>query len=219
MISKQQLNDAMKALLKSTSESIPSILEVIPETALAGRVLNELIKAAEKVNAAAQLSENQPAANQGEDEWQNTLRRLIKEAGGETEFKKKLREELKAACDSKNPRFINCASFFVYVGDRLSTEEQEKIVDTLTGELEAETTEIEEFVGQFRREYFGDNYDACDNAIEIEESYISFNFNDAADLPYDENDLAEICKYLNQIAGREVFDDYAGWGTDDLCGY
>lgn len=36
-----------------------------------------------------------------------------------------------------------------------------------------------------------------------------------ADIDYDEEDLAYICKFLNKIVGRDVFNYYEGWGTDD----
>lgn len=108
-------------------------------------------------------------------------------------------------------------SFEVNADDAFPEAEQQKLTDTLTGESEPENTNIERFVSEFREDYFGDNYDACENAIETGEDYIAFNFDDMSDHTYDENDLKIICDMLNQIVGRTIFNEYEGYGTDNSC--
>lgn len=209
MIPRRESFYFVKAVAKGTWEHLPAILAIIPATAVAGKVLCEIKKIGEEVKATGQTQEKQLEA----------MNALMEKYGGKAEFEKKLREELKAERDAKNPEYINCAIFEVSAGESLSEADQQKLIDTLMGELEPETDEIINFVNEFREEYFGDNYEACDNAIEIDEGYISFNFDDMSDHPYDEAYLAHICKNLNEIVGRDVFDDYEGWGTDDSCEY
>lgn len=209
MIPRKETFNLVKAVAKGTWEHIPTILTLIPATAVAGKVLVEIKKIGEEVKATGQTQEKQLEA----------LNQLIEKYGGKAEFEKKLREELRAERDVKNPMYINCAIFEVSAGNSLSEADQKKLIDTLLGALEAETDKIAEFVSAFREDYFGDNYEACDNAIEVGEGYISFNFDDMSDHEYDEEDLATICEYLNEIVGRSVFDEYDGFGTDDSCSY
>lgn len=209
MIPRRESFHLVKAVAKGTWEHLPAILAVIPATAVAGKVLVEIKKIGEEVKATGQTQEKQLEA----------LKQLIEKYGGMAEFKKILREELKAERDFKNPTYINCAIFEVSAGDSLSEADQKRLIDTLMGELEPETDKIAKFVDAFRGDYFGDNYEACDNAIEIGEGYISFNFDDMTDHDYNEEDLKTICEYLNEIVGRDVFDDYEGFGTDDSVEY
>ncbi len=205
MISRRESFHIVKTVAKGTWEHLPTVLAVIPATAVAGKVLCEIKKIGEEVKATGQTQEKQLEA----------LNQLIEKYGGKAEFEKKLREELKTERDAKNPTYINCAIFEVSAGESLSEADQKKLIDTLMGELEPETDKIAKFVTAFREDYFGDNYEACDNAIEIDKGYISFNFDDMTDHDYDEEDLETICEYLNEIVGRDVFGDYEGLGTDD----
>lgn len=209
MIPRKQMYAVVTAVAKGTWEHLPTILALIPATAVAGRVLVEIKKIGEQVKAQGQTEEKQLEC----------IKKLINECGGETEFKKKLHEELKVERDSKNPTYINCAIFEVCADASLSETEQQKLMDTLLGELEPKTDEIARFVNAFREDYFGDDYETCDNAIEIGMGYISFNFDDMSDHKYDEEDLQVICDMLNRIVGRKVFDEYEGLGTDDSCVY
>lgn len=209
MISRRKSFHIVKAVAKGTLENLPTMLTLIPATAIAGKVLIEIKKIGEEVKATEEAQEKQL-----ED-----LNQLIEKYGGKAEFERKLREELKAERDAKNPMYINCAIFEVSAGDSLSEADQQKLIDTLMGDLEPETDKIAKFVDAFREDYFGDDYEACDNAVDIGEGYILFNFDDMSDHNYDEEDLVIICEYLNEIVGRDVFDGYEGFGTDDPCGF
>ncbi len=209
MISREKSFRMIKALSQRTWAHLPKLMECIPATAVAGKILGELIQIYEEAKELGQTQEEQTAK----------VNQLIEKCGGEAQFKKKVREELKAERNPKNPAYINCAIFEVNADDSLSVAEQQKLADTLTGDLEPENTNIERFVSEFREDYFGDNYDACENAIETGEDYIAFNFDDMSDHTYDENDLKIICDMLNQIVGRTIFNEYEGYGTDDSCEY
>lgn len=209
MITREQSFRAAKALAKGTWEHLPAILAMIPATAVAGKVLTEIKKIGDEVKASGQLQEKQL----------EVMQQLAEENGGKAEFERKVREELKAEKNPKNPAYINCAIFVASTGSQLSKDEQENIIDTLMGQADAKTDEIARFVDAFREDYFGDDYEACDNAIEIDSGYIEFNFDDMTDHVYDEEDLELICDMLNKIAGRKVFDEYEGLGTDDSCDY
>lgn len=209
MISREKSFRMIKALSQRTWVHLPKLMECIPATAVAGKILGELIQIYEEAKELGQTQEEQAAK----------VNQLIEKCGGEAQFKKKVREELKAERNPKNPAYINCVIFEVNADDSLSEAEQQKLTDTLTGDLEPENTNIERFVSEFREDYFGDNYDACENAIETGEDYIAFNFDDMSDHTYDENDLKIICDMLNQIVGRTIFNEYEGYGTDNSCEY
>ena len=108
---------------------------------------------------------------------------------------------------------------FTKDGDSLSDAEQEKLLGTLNGELEAEDAETDSFVKDFCNDYFAGDYEACDNPIELGQEYISFNFDDANDHEYLEDDLKTIMDELNRIVGRKVLCEYEGFGTDDSVRY
>lgn len=213
MVARENRKEVVMALAKGTLHSLPAILAAIPATAIAGKILIEVKKIGEEVKAAGKSKEEEEAV------YKEAVRQLVERYGGKAAFLEAIRKELKAERASKNPTYINCAVFETAVNDSLSELEQQKLVDTLTSKAEAETVEIARFANAFREDYFGDNYEACDNAIEIGEGYIAFNFDDMSDHPYDEEDLKTIRDMLNKMVGREVFDEYEGFGTDDSCGY
>ena len=206
MLTKEQSFKVVKAIAKGTWNNLPAILSVIPATAIAGKVLVEVKKIADEVKASGKAQEE-------------AVNKLIEECGGEAEFKKKLHDEVKSERDTKNPKYINAAIFCINGAEGLSDEEQEKLVDTLTGEAEAETGEIARFVDAFCEDYFASDHDSCDCPIEIGQEYIAFNFDDMSDHPYDEEDLQIIMDELNKILGRAAFSEYESLGTDDSCEY
>lgn len=209
MITREQSFQFMKALAKGTWNHLPAMLAAIPATSVAGKLLAEIKMIGEEAIKAGHSPESQS----------ETINQLIDNCGGEAEFKKQLREELKAERTPENPVYINCAIFLIGKTDLLSKQEQDKLVDTLKGEVSPETVEIASFLDAFKEDYFGGDYESCDNAIEIGEKFIAFNFDDMADHPYDEDDLKTIMEMMNKIVGREVFIDYEGDGTDDPCIY
>lgn len=179
---------------------------MIPATAIAGKILAEVRKIAEEVKISGKTQEE-------------LLNQLVEKCGGKAEFKKKLQKELETECNTRNPKYINAAIFIVADGDGLSDEEQTQLIETLLGESETETEEITKFVDAFCEDYFSSDYTACDNPIEIGQSYIAFNFDDMSDHPYDDEDLELIMDMLNKIVGREAFCEYESLGTEDSCGY
>lgn len=205
MLTREQGFHLAKAIAKGAWNCVPEILAKIPAAAIAGKVLTEVKKAYEEEKAA-----------KGQEE---AIAPVIERCGGKAEFEKKLRQELREERDSKNPAYINCAIFQTNAGDCLSKSEQKKLEDTLKGEIKAETAELASFADAFREDYFADDYAACDNPIEIGESYIAFNFDDTSDHPYDEEDLKMIMDSMNKMIGREAFCEYEGAGTDDSVGY
>ncbi len=213
MLTKEKTFLVMKSIAANTWDDLPELLAAIPQTATMGKVLKELKKIVENVKADCRNEEEKMEALKKE------INCLEEQCGGRAAFYREAYQEVKAVCDGKNPEFINCAIFLVCDESGLSDAKQEKLVGTLTGEIEAETKEIADFVNGFRMKYFGDDYEACENAIETGADYISFNFDDVTDHKYNEEDLAEICVYLDKIVGREVFEEYVGFGTDDSVEY
>lgn len=204
MNTKEQNVSRAETIMKSVWSHVPGILAAIPPTAVAGKIMTELKKIVQEVK---------------ESEKEKALAQAVEKCGGAAEFVKELRQEIKMQYGGRNPRYMNFAVFLVAEGESFSKEEQMKLEDTLKGELEAETKEIATFVNAFREEYFSDNYDACENAIETDEDNISFNFCDMTDHPYDEDDLKIIMDKMNEILGRKVFCEYIGFGTDDSVMY
>ena len=203
----------MKAVVKKTWDMLPDILAEFPTTAVAGRILTEIKKIGEEVKKSCQSKEEADKA------YTEAVNEVIESCGGKTAFEKEIRQEIKAECASRNPKYINCAIFLVDAGDSLSDTEQEKLLGILTGELEAEDAEMDSFVKAFCEDYFAGAYEACDNPIELGQEYISFNFDDANDHEYLEDDLKTIMDELNRIVGRKVLCEYEGFGTDDSVRY
>ena len=200
MIQRKQAFNILKVVTKKTLYNIPEILAAIPATAVVG----ELIVVVKKIYEDTKNEEMKVA-----------LDKIIKEKGGPEAFLRLLIGEVKEESDPDNPKYINCAIFMVEAGKELSDEEKDKLVGVLTGEIEAGTNEISEFVDDFRDEYFCGDYESCDYPIEIDDGYIAFNFDDCSDHDYSEDDLKLIMNKMNAIVGREAFYEYEGAGTDD----
>ena len=213
MVTRMQRFSILKTIAECAWNRLPNILAEIPVTASVGKVLGEVQKLCEDVKTACQ-------SKAGEDNsFAKELKELIDKCGGENAFRKALRQELKVERDSENPTYINAAIFLLDEADALSESEQQKLVDVIRGNIEAETSEVKKFVCAFREDYFADDYDSCDNPIEVGAGYIAFNFDDMSDHPYDEEDLQLIMDMLNKMLGRDAFCEYEGLGTDDSCGY
>ena len=204
----------VKAIAECAWNRIPNILAEIPVAATAGKVVGEVKNLCEDVKSACNSKE------ENDSTFKNELNQIISKYGGEKEFRKKLRRELKAERDIKNPKYINAAIFSLddEVHD-LSESERHKLEDTLKGNMDAETPELSRFVSAFSQDYFANDYEACDNPVEIGNRYIAFNFDDMSDHPYDEEDLKLIMEMLNKIIERNAFCEYEGLGTDDSVDY
>lgn len=205
MISRENVVSIMKAVAKGTWNSLPTILTLIPATAVAGKVLCEVKKIADDAVAAKKSSEETKAA----------VDEFIRKNGGEDAVASEIKQELKEARDPKNPKYINCAIYTVKSGDCLSEEEMDKLSALLSGETEAEDNNTKLFLQAFIEDYFAGDIASCDYPLELDPNYIAFNFDDSADHEYLDEDLALICEELNRIVGRNAFDDYEGYGTDD----
>ena len=213
MISRDKVVSMLKVVAKGTWDALPAILIAIPATSIAGKILVEIKKSMDKVREEGKSDEEVKKA--GAD----TTKKLVKESGGVFGFVKELKKEVKENREVKNPKFINCAIFFVNPENKLTEEEQELIISILFEGAEADDEELHRFVGLFIDDYFGGNAEACDNAYEVEAEYVAFNFDDSRDHDYSEDDLVLIRKELNKIVGREAFEDYEGAGTDDSVEY
>lgn len=210
MISKESAMkmNMLKVIVKGTWDRLPEILSAIPATVLAGKVLSEV----------RDIVEEARKANADSKELKDKIDKLVKENGGEEAFGKELSEELAQQC-AENPKYINCAIFTVKSGEHLSEDEQEQLLGILTGEMESEDSQVSNFIRAFTEDYFSGDMDSCDNACEMDESYIAFNFDDSTDHEYLEEDLIFIRDSLNRIVGREVFDRYEGAGADVSVNY
>lgn len=160
------------------------------------------------------IAEEAKAANADTKEVNDEINKLIRENGGEEAFREELMQETEQQ-RGENPKYINCAVFTSKSGMHLTEEEMESLEDALTGQAESLDSEIGKFVAAFIEDYFGGDMDSCDNAYEIDESYVAFNFDDCSDHEYLEEDLVIIQDYLNRIVGKEIFNYHAGYGTDD----
>lgn len=219
---RKTIGDCMLTVVKGAWEILPPVLAAIPPTAVAGNVLiqvknamGKLEKRVEKVEKSVDEIEKNVTEQQ---KVHDALQEIINECGGEQKFKEILFSELKNVITDNNianPKFINCAIFTVKSGYSLSEEEQSRLFDTLTGEIEADDKQTAEFVYHFRDDYFAGDYYACDNAIQMEDSYIAFNFDEYRSIEYSEEDLEFIRDEMNKIVGRDVFGEYEGFGTDD----
>ncbi len=89
----------------------------------------------------------------------------------------------------------------------------------MTQEETLEDAELNRFITLFVNDYFGGDMTDCDYPCELEPEYLAFNFDDTADHEYSEEDLVLIRDELNKIIGRQVFDEYEGYGTDDSVEY
>ena len=205
MITREKGIEIMKVVAKGTWNSLPAILSVIPATAIAGKVLVEVKKIADE---AAKVGKNS-------EEIKEAVQKLVNDCGGENNFAKEVTEELKQNRDNTNPKYINCAIFTVNQGEVLTEEEQEKLASILLKEISLGDAKLDNFVKIFIEDYFAGDVCTCDNAYEIEAEYMAFNFDDTRDIEYNEEDLVYIRDEFNKILGRQVFDDYEGYGTDD----
>lgn len=195
----------MKAVAKGAWNNLPSILAVIPATAIAGKVLVEIKKIASDV----------ADTNKDVKETKAQVKQLINAHGGADEIKKELKENR----DPKNPTYINCAIFMVTQGYSLSQIEMNRLMSVLTQEETLEDAESNRFITLFVNDYFSGDITDCDYPCELEAEYLAFNFDETADHEYSEEDLVLIRDELNKILGRQVFDEYEGYGTDDSVEY
>ena len=205
MISRDKIINVTKAVAKGAWDSLPSILSVIPQTMIAGKILVEVKK----------IADNAINTGTSDDKVKEAVEAFVKEYGSVEAFKEAMLKELRENRDSKNPKYINCALFTVKPGDALSEEEQAFVAGVLSGEVKTELEQLNNFVRLFMDEYFGGDINACDCGYEVAAEYIAFNFDDSVDHEYDEEDLKLIMNKLNEIVGRPVFHDYEGYGTED----
>jgi hypothetical protein len=203
MISREEAFTLLRCFGHNTVMEAPEILAIIPKTTMAGKLLGEvkkiIIETANDVSAA-----------------RTRMDQLVDENGGSQKFTQELRQEIRAERDKEYQKYINCVIFWVKPGDSLSAEEQDDLISVLSDEVEIEDEHIAEFVECFIQEYFGGVADLRDDgASEIASDYLAFNFDDTTDHEYEEEDLKIICAELNRIVGREVFDEYDWYGTND----
>lgn len=205
MISRKKAVDIMKVVAKGAWDNLPAILAVIPATAIAGKVLGEIKKIASDV----------ADTNKDVKETKAAVEKIINANGGVSNFTNEIKNELKENRDSQNPKYINCAIFTVAQGDCLSQTELDRLVSILAQEETLEDAGLNKFITLFVDDYFGGCVEDCDYPYEMEPEYVVFNFDDSVDHDYSEEDLVLIKDDLNKILGRQVFDEYEGYGTDD----
>ena len=213
MISREKTVQLLKVVVKGAWDALPAILVAIPTTAIAGKILVELKKSIDKAKAEGKSDKEAGKATA------DTAKKLVQESGGVIGFIKELKKEVKENRDVKNPKYINCAIFSVHAEEKLTGEDQERLISVLFEGEETEDGELNHFVELFVNDYFGGDAEACDNAYEVEAEYVAFNFDDSCDHEYSEEDLVLIRDELNKIVGRDVFEDYEGAGTDDSVEY
>lgn len=216
MISRKNAVEITKAVAKGTWNNLPSILSVIPATAIAGKVLTEIKKIATDVE---QTKKDVTETKEDVKEIKAQMEQIKEANGGEENLREQILAELKNNRDPKNPKYINCAVFRVREDDSLSEEDMSRILSVLTFEETVEDTDLNRFVELFIEDYFDGDMTECDYPYELEPEYLAFNFDEWTDHEYSEEDLVLIRDELNKIVGRQVFDEYEGCGTDDSVGY
>ncbi|MBE5938730.1 MAG: hypothetical protein E7265_12000 [Lachnospiraceae bacterium] len=213
MISGNKAVQIFKFIAKCAWELLPVILPEIPATAITGRILVELKKTMDKAK------EEEKSDIEVREEITGTVQNLIREFGGVADFIRGLKKEVKENSDVQKPKYINCVIYSVNPEEKLTMEEQEKIISVLFEQGGTNDAELGYFVTAFIEDYFGGDVKACDNAYEVEAEYVAFNFDDSCDHVYSEEYLQCLRDGLNKIVGREVFEDYVGAGTDDSVEY
>lgn len=209
MITKEAGIAIFKVMAKGMWTRLPTILEAIPATKIAGKVLGE-IKA---------IIDEAMLAGKSVEEAGKAVEQYVVNTGDEATMRARICEEIKQNRDSPNPKYINCAIFIVEKSGALNQEEQNLLKAVLLSEQTLEDEKLNEFVTWLAETYFGGEITEMDEQCVLEAEYVSFNFYEYDDIDYNEEDLIFIRDCFNRIIGRTAFGDYIGYGTDETVEY
>lgn len=182
-------NDIFELLVcvgKATARKLPEIIEPLP---VYGKTLGSALA----------------AVRQGIDDYRS--QRISSEEYGriQTAFHDTVQKE---AAQAETPSFMDCVIFQCKPGYTLTDAQKSMLADIFEGEEENDV------VSSFISDYMGGT--ACEgDDYSIGSDYVSLNFFEHEEYPYDKEALSQLQKALDEIVGCEAFQYFAAWGHEE----
>ena len=187
-------NDIFKLLDcvgRATARKLPEIVEPLP---VCGKTLSNALS----------------AVRQGIDDYRN--QRISPEEYGRIQaaFHETAREE---AAQAVPPAFMDCVIFQCKPGCTLTDAQQGMLADALEGEAEEENDTVIGFISR----YMGGSVWRDDDYY-IGDDYVSLNFMEYDEYPYDGEALSQLQEALNEVVGCEAFQYFVASGHEESHG-
>ena len=184
-------NDIFKLLDcvgRATARKLPEIVEPLP---VCGKTLSNALS----------------AVRQGIDDYCN--QRISPEEYGRIQaaFHETAREE---AAQAVPPAFMDCVIFQCKPGCTLTDAQQGMLADALEGEAEEENDTVIGFISR----YMGGSVWRDDDYY-IGDDYVSLNFMEYDEYPYDGEALSQLQEALNEVVGCEAFQYFVASGHEE----
>lgn len=185
---KNNFNELLKCIGRRTKEALPEIIKLVP-------VLGKPLEIAARV------------LEQGYADYKNQKISNTELQQVETKFNDIVKEE---ALKIKPPIYMDCAIFRCKMGSFMSDEQQELLANVFEHEIEDDTGMIDSFF---------DDYMIADPQRDddyyVGEDYVSLNFSDYNNFPYDRDSLCRLQQGLNAFLGADLFDYFVAFGHDE----
>ncbi|MBD5486697.1 MAG: hypothetical protein HDR18_14460 [Lachnospiraceae bacterium] len=183
-------NDIFKLLAcvgKATARKLPEIIEPLP---VYGKVLGGALA----------------AFRQGIDDYHN--QKISAEEYGQIKsaFDDTVKKE---AAQVKPPTFMDCVIFRCKSGYTLSDAQRGMLADVFEGEEDEETGIISGFIEDYMGGMISEDED-----YSIGDDYVSLNFTEYDEYPYDEEVLCQLKQALNRLIGCDAFDYFVASGHE-----
>lgn len=184
-------NDVFELLVcvgKATAEKLPEIVEPLP---IYGKALSNALAAVRK----------------GIDDYRS--HRIS--SGEYNQIKSAFHDAArKEAAQAEPPSFMDCVIFQCKPGYTLSDTQRDMLADALEGESEEEA----EIISGFVSDYMGGTVSEGDD-YSIGDDYVSLNFMEYDEYPYDEEPLCQFMQALNRLVDCEAFDYFVASGHEE----
>lgn len=171
---------------KATASALPEIVEPLP---VYGKSLSAALK----------------AVRQGIEDYKNKKISAEKLNQIKSTFDDAVKEE---ALQIKPPTYMDCVIFHCKSGCTLSDDQQTLLANVFEKEID------DEKIGSFMSNFMTDEPCQGDDYF-IGDDYISLNFSEYDEYPYDKDILSQLQQGLNVFLGVDLFDYFVAFGHDE----